>query len=335
MKLQKLSLTLKVFGQAYNKDFIGKNMKDLVLKHYIKTSELPYFNNINTEERPYDLSKGPDGFYVIDGAKFDDILKSYKDKDNVVRENIIDELKNKYPILYQQKKTQRLIIPPLKKRFIWDAGLYHELIKEMYESGTFCNTQLLNNVESYLQLNDYIPEDKFHQEVYVNYDNNQNAKDIYICSTYFKHINEVEKIIKTISNRKTIGTIKITNQKINFFVPLDFNKTEAPQRGDRSSTPMPEKFEERVVKCPNGEYEIQLFVDDIFIENGSKVKKYNEEVTKALNDLNKIDKDELEELDFQYEKFIEMQEKLKQKYPIKNTGTHVYCIKLNDQNRKN
>ena len=327
-KLQKLSQTLKVLGRVYDKDFIGKNMRDLVLKHYIKTSELPYFNNSNREDRPYDLSKGPDGFYVIDGAKFDDILKSYKDKDNVVRENIIDELKNKYPILYQQRKTQRLIIPPLKKRFIWDAGLYHELIKEMCDNGTFCNTQLLNNIESYLQLNDQIYEEKYQQVVYVNYDNNQNAKDIYICSTYFKHINEVEKIIKTISNRKTIGTIKITNQKINFFVPLDFNKTEAPQQ-QSIITPEPEKFEERRINCSNGEYEIQLFVDDIFEENVSKIKQYNEEVTKAEAEygLDTIDHEEYED---KYVKFIEMQEKIKQKYPIKDIGTHIFYIKLND-----
>ena len=103
----------------------------------------------------------------------------------------------------------------------------------------------------------------------------------------------------------------ITNQKINFFVPLDFNKTEAPQQ-QSIITPEPEKFEERRINCSNGEYEIQLFVDDIFEENVSKIKQYNEEVTKAEAEygLDTIDHEEYED---KYVKFIEMQEKIKQK----------------------
>ena len=52
----------------------------------------------------------------------------------------------------------------------------------------------------------------------------------------------------------------VTNNKINFFVPLDFNKTEAPDQKiiTSGSLQKSEKFKENAIKCLNGEYEIVL-----------------------------------------------------------------------------
>ena len=143
----------------------------------------------------------------------------------------------------------------------------------------------------------------------------------------FNYTNKVDTIEK-IPHPKTIGKIKVTNNKINFFVPFDFDKTEALQR-NRYFTPKPEKFEERAVKCPNGEYEIQLFVDDIFNKNQSIIKKYKEEIFKYDLDNIKIGATD-KTVENQYKKFIEMSGVLKNKYPIKDMGTHIYYIKLND-----
>ena len=131
IKVEKLPQTLDVSGTMYNKDFIDRNSNDVILKRYIKTSEYPSYNNSTDEDSTYRLPKGPKGFYIMDGAKFDKILKNYLDKDHSLRKNTLKELKKKYPILYQQKKTQRLVIPPLEKRFIRDLGLYNQLIKEI------------------------------------------------------------------------------------------------------------------------------------------------------------------------------------------------------------
>ena len=66
--------SLDVSGSAYHKDKIGKDPKDAYIKKYIKTSEIPSLNSL------YDVKGGPQGFYVMDGAKFDEILKSIKFK---------------------------------------------------------------------------------------------------------------------------------------------------------------------------------------------------------------------------------------------------------------
>lgn len=325
-KVQRLSQTLNVSGSEYDKDKIGKDPKDAFIKYYIKTSQIP------SQDSLYDFKVGgPKGFYAMDGAKFDEILKHYLDKDRVVRKEIINELKNTYPILYQQKKTQRFIIPQLEKRFIWDVSLYNECIKELCESSIFCDTQLMNNIVNYLSYEgsgldrDFF--DRCYQVVYVNYDNNENATDIFICDDHFNYANKVEKIIEKIPNPTTIKKIKVTNNKINFFVPFDFNKTEAPDQARQGlSLQKSEKFEERAVKCLNGEYKIQLFVDDTFNENQNKIKKYDQEIFPY--DINNMDiKDELDE-DDHLRVYKKMHDKLKKKYAIKDIGSYIFYISL-------
>ena len=308
--------SLDVSGSEYNKDKIGKDPKDAYIKKYIKTSEIP------SQDSLYDVKVGPQGFYVMDGGKFDEILKHYLDKDRVVRKEIINELKNTYPILYQQKKTQRFIIPQLEKRFIWDVSLYNECIKELCESSIFCDTQLMNNIVNFegsvlgdvlFRLNS--------QVVYVNYDNNKNATDIFIYDHNFNYTNKVDTIEK-IPNPKTIGKIKVTNNKINFFVPLDFNKTEAPDQRNitTGSLQESEKFEERAVKCLNGEYEIQLFVDDVFNENQNKLKKYDQAIsTHKKNRYNSWKHVRV---------FKKLHNKLIKEYEIKDIGSYIFNISL-------
>ena len=74
------------------------------------------------------------------------------------------------------------------KRFIWDVGLYNECIKELCEGSIFCDTGLMNKIVEYLP-SEYPSE--FHQVVYINYDNDQNAKDIFICDDNFNYVNKI------------------------------------------------------------------------------------------------------------------------------------------------
>ena len=160
------------------------------------------------------------------------------------------------------------------------------------------------------------------QVVYVNYDNNKNATDIFICDQNFNHANKVETIIEKIPHPKTIGKIKVTNNKINFFVPIDFNKTEAPdqKRITSGSLQKSEKFKENAVKCLNGEYEIQLFVDDVFNENQNKLKKYDQAIsTHKKNRYNSWNHERV---------YKKLHNKLIKEYAIKDIGSYIFSISL-------
>ena len=89
----------------------------------------------------YNIShRGSKGFYVIDGVKFDKVLKNIKDKDSVIRKKTLNHLKNNYPILCQQRKTRRLILEPLEKNLIWDVSLFHQWIKSLCDESVLCST---------------------------------------------------------------------------------------------------------------------------------------------------------------------------------------------------
>ena len=111
--------------------------------------------------------------------------------------------------------------------------------------------------------------------IYVDYDKNENARNIFICNAMRvplnpKYIDQLEKFDEKNFNHISSEKIKIKNNKMNFFVPFDFDKTEAAQQF-RFVSIESEKYEERAVKCLNGEYEIKLFVDDVFLENKKKL----------------------------------------------------------------
>jgi len=338
-KLQKLSQTLNVSGSKYEEDKIGKDLNNTFIKRYIKTSEIPW----NLEQNHlYNVSGGPPGFYVIDGAKFDKILKNYKDQDSVIRKKTLNDFKKNYPILCKQKKTQRLILSPLEKRFIWDVSLYNECIKSLCEESIFCDTNTFFTPIA----NSYYDDSE--KAIYVDYDKNENAKNIFICIEAYKKypknvnpkdINQLEKFDEKNFNHISSEKIKIKNNKMNFFVPFDFEAQQFRLVSIKS-----EKYEERAVKCLNGEYEIKLFVDDVFLENKKKLEKYDEEFDEEFLPLKKAfyvkyNRDEDEDYGFETEessellvKENEIHVKLQKKYAIKDRGTHIYHIKLiNDQ----
>ena len=103
----------------------------------------------------------------------------------------------------------------------------------------------------------------------------------------------------------------------------------------------PEKKEERAVKCLNGEYEIRLFVDDIFQENITKEELYKKEydemyetLIKDFNAKNNVDIKDFDEFD-ESEVNLEFKNQLnafgstlEKKYKKKDIGEHIYRIKL-------
>ena len=78
----------------------------------------------------------------------------------------------------------------------------------MCEKSKFCDTKLINDIENYVERKGdsatNFNYDQINQIVYVNYGDNKYAKDIFICSDKFNHINKVEKIIDKISSGKII-----------------------------------------------------------------------------------------------------------------------------------
>ena len=60
---------------------------------------------------------------------------------------------------------------------------------------------------------------------------------------------------------KNSSQMKISSNKIRFFVPDDFNSSKTPfsnQQGYKI-----EKFEERLINCQNGVYEINLYKNKV------------------------------------------------------------------------
>ena len=102
-KLQKLKHTLHVDRSGYDASGIGKDLNNDSIKHYIKTSEMPPGLDINNF---YDISHGGSkGFYVIDGAKYDKILKNIKDQDSLIRKKTLNDLKKKLSNFMSAKKN--------------------------------------------------------------------------------------------------------------------------------------------------------------------------------------------------------------------------------------
>ncbi len=343
-KLHKLKHTLYVNSSGYNESKIGKDLNNASIKHYIKTSEIPWDLDIN---RFYGISGGgSSGFYIIDGAEFDKILKNIKDQDSVIRKKTLNDLKNNYPILCQQRKTRRLILEPLEKNLIWDIGLFHKWIKSLCDESVFCSTDTFGS-----PIVNYYYTDSL-RSIYVDYDENENAKNIFICvdphtkypkDTSPKNIHYLEEFDEKKYNEISLKKINITNNKMKFFTPYDYDQTKNKYISSLISI-KPEKKEERVVKCLNGEYEIRLFVDDIFQENITKEELYKKEydemyesLIKDFNAKHNVNIDEFDEFDEFYESELYMEFKMKlnafdstleKKYEKKDIGEHIYRIKL-------
>jgi len=343
-KLHKLLHELDVSGSGYNPNKIGKDLNNAAIKQYIKTSEIDSLLDINDA---YMIAlRGAPGFYVIDGAKYDKILNNIKGQDSLIRKKTLNDLKKNYPILCQQKKTKRLIIKPLEKNFIWDISLFHQCIKSLCEESVFCSTDTFNT-----PIVDQYHIDSF-RSIYVDCDENENAKNILICvdphkkypkDTNPKDIHHLEKFDEKKYNEISLKKINITNNKMIFFTPEDYDQDKSQHRF-RVISIKPENKEERVVKCLNGEYEIRLYVDDIFQENINKEvlyeKEYDEKLKSLIKEFNtkhNINIEEFGEFD-ESEVFMEFKmqlnafdltlEKKYEKYENKNIGEHIYHIKL-------
>lgn len=289
------------------------------------------------------------GFYVTDGSIFDEIVKDHCEQDDKERNKKLSELKTKYPLLTQNKKTKRLILDPIEKMFIWDVRIHRQLIKSLSEKSIFCDTSEMRDMNKFHEgyseaLNRNVPHPLAvisELSIYTNHENNLNASEMFICNSKVKEANDLSTLINTTDVEKKIGSIEVLNNKLNFFIPTDFYSAKIPFSNEYTYGKL-EAFEERSVKCDNGQYSIVLYIDELFRENLLKLEKFEKEIkvfqdeySQAETQLDKHYNYERDGSDYYEDEITKLSDKLDNSviktrinYPIKDMGNYFFHVYL-------
>ena len=147
-------------------------------------------------------------------------------------------------------------------------------------------------------------------------------------------------LINSNEPQKNSLQIEISSNQIRFFVPDDFNSSKTPFSNQQDYKI--EKFEERLINCKNGIYEINLYKDEIFEKNLETQKILEKKIQRLIKESQeeeaKIEKEydyERDGSDHYEEKFSILDEILDKnikierlKNSIEELGSYFYHIKL-------
>ena len=126
-----------------------------------------------------------------------------------------------------------------------------------------------------------------------------------------------------------------------FFIPTDFYSAKIPFSNEYTYGKL-EAFEERSVKCDNGQYSIVLYMDELFRENLLKLEKFEKDIklfqdeySQAETQLDKYYNYERDGSDYYEDEITKLSDKLDNSviktrinYPIKDMGNYFFHVYL-------
>ena len=342
MGFQKIFDEFEVSSIYTSQSIIDKNKQQEEIDKYIHTNEdidlcdmyTPTHSNLN-------------GFYAIDGSTYRELLSFYQRADGQQAEAFVKEFKNKYPSLSQTKKTKKLIFQPIEKMFFGDLSCYKNFLKEIETKSLFFDTAENNLINKYKEAyqdaydnNDFLPIGANYFQIYANFNNDNIAEEFLTFNSTQNDTTSMLGFLNSNTPMKNSSQIEISNNQIRFFVPEDFNSSKTPfsnQLGHEVK-----KFEEKLINCKNGVYEINLYKDEVFNKNLETKKILDEKiqtlVKKSQDEETEIDKeydyerdgsDSYEEKLSALDRILEAEVKLARlENPITELGNYFYHIKL-------
>ncbi len=251
------------------REVLNKDQREEEINKYIHTNEDVDLTDLYDLHYANDKGIKLNGFYAIDGSNYSNLLQSHQKEDEQKVEGILKDFKDKYPSLSQTKKTKKLIFEPIEKMFFGDLICYKNFLKDLASKSLFIDTSESDLVNEYYlayknayNKSKFIPSRTNYFQIYANF-NNDNMADEFLA--FNSKQNDTKKMLDFINSnepQKNSSKIEISNNQIRFFVPDEFNSSKTPfsnQQGYKI-----EEFEERLINCQNGVYEINLYKDKGF-----------------------------------------------------------------------
>ena len=210
-------------------------------------------------------------FFLMDYEKYSSILNSFKIKDDIFRKEKLEEIQKEIPTLYNSKKFKKNVGLELDNRIILNPKINQEAQQKLLgESIKF----------SIIEADDFRFADEhtksgyslFSPSFYVNTSNDKIINQFFFLATGipFKKKEEPNIIQNTLTindekNVETIGSIEVSDKGLILFDNYHLQTKD------------PRDYDELVVNCNKGTYEIKKYTDSIFRENIKKAKEFYSE----------------------------------------------------------
>ena len=298
MEFKKLFYEFEVTSIYELREVLDKDQREEEINKYIHTNEDVDLTDLYDLHYANDKRIKLNGFYVIDGSNYSNLLQSYKKEDEQKVEGFLKDFKDKYPTLSQPKKTKKLIFEPIEKMFFGDLICYKNFLKDLASQSLFIDTSENDLVNEYYlayknayNKSKFIPSRTNYFQIYANFNNDNIAEEFLAFNSEQNDVKKILELIKLDESMKNSSQIEISSNQIKFFVPNEFNSSKTPfsnQQGYKI-----EKFEERLINCQNGVYEINLYKDDIFEKNIGTQKILEVEIRELVQENQKLE-DEFE-----------------------------------------
>jgi len=347
MKFKKIIDDFKVTSIYELREVLDKDQREEEINKYIHTNEDVDLTDLYDLHYTNDKIVNLNGFYTIDGSNYINLLQSYQKKDEHKVDRFLKDFKDKYPYLSQTKKTKKLIFEPIEKMFFGDLICYKNFLKDLASKSLFIDTSENDLVNEYYlpyknayNKSKFIPSRTNYFQIYANLNNDNVAEEFLAFNSEQNDVKKMLDFIDSHEPQKYSSQIEILNNQIRFFVPDEFYSSKTPfsnQQGYKI-----EKFEDKLINCKNGVYEINLYKDEVFEKNLETqkilekniqrlVKEYQEEEARIEKEYNY----ERDGSDF-YEEKISILDKILDKNikieilknPIEELGSYFYHIKL-------
>ena len=347
MKFKKIVDDFKVTSIYELKEIIDKDQREEEINKYIHTNEDVDLTDLYDLHYAYDKKIKLNGFYAIDGSNYIDLLQSHQKEDEQKVEGYLKDFKDKYPLLFQNKKTKKLIIDPIEKMFFGDLICYKNFLKDLASKSLFIDTSESDLVNEYYlayknayNKSKFIPSRTNYFQIYANLNNDNVAEEFLAFNSEQYDVKKMLDLINSNEPQKNSLQIEISSNQIRFFVPDDFNSSKTPFSNQQDYKI--EKFEERLINCKNGVYEINLYKDEIFEKNLETQKILEKKIQRLIKESQeeeaKIEKEydyERDGSDYYEEKLSILDEILDKnikierlKNSIEELGSYFYHIKL-------
>ena len=342
MKFEKIFDEFEVTSIFTSQSIIDKNQQQEEINKYVHTNE-----DIDLCDMYTSRHGRLKGFYVIDGSTYSKLLDFYQKEDEQQVEVFLKEFKNKYPSLSQTKKTKKLIYQPIEKMFFGDLFCYKNFLEELETKSLFIDTAENNLINEYKEAyhhaydnNNFFPIRANYFQIYANFNNDNIAEEFLAFNSTQNDTTSMLGFLNSNAPMKNSLQIEISSNQIRFFVPEDFNSSKTPFSNQLGHEV--EKFEEKLINCKNGVYEINLYKDEVFDKNleTQKIlkKKIQRLVKESQDEEAKIEKehdyerdgsDHYEEQISKLDEILEANVKIARlENPIKELGNYFYHIKL-------
>ena len=235
MKFKKIVDDFKVTSIYELKEIIDKDQREEEINKYIHTNEDVDLTDLYDLHYAYDKKIELNGFYAIDGSNYINLLQSHQKEDEQKVEGYLKDFKDKYPLLFQTKKTKKLIIDPIEKMFFGDLICYKNFLKDLASKSLFIDTSESDLVnEHYLAYKNaynkskFIPSRTNYFQIYANLNNDNVAEEFLAFNSEQYDVKKMLDLINSNEPQKNSLQIEISSNQIRFFVPDDFNSSKTP-----------------------------------------------------------------------------------------------------------